>query len=124
MGATTLLNTLSHNKRLPPISTTIFQEEFEKAFKKWSEGTSTSPSGRHLRHYRCLYADDGHSGYKDEDPDSSSIIMGVYYHVATAALNWVASLLRWQNSITTMIEKQPGCPRVSKLQVIHLYKAD
>lgn len=123
-GATTLLNTISHNNRLPQVSTKISQEEFSKAFRKWSEGTSTSPSGRHLGHYRCLFADDAHTGYTDEEPDPSHQIMGVYFHVATAALNWGVSLRRWQNSITTMIEKQPGCPRINKLRVIHLYEAD
>jgi Reverse transcriptase (RNA-dependent DNA polymerase) len=51
-------------------------------------------------------------------------IMEVYYHIASAALNWGISLARWQNSITTTIEKQPGCPQINKLRVIHLYKAD
>jgi hypothetical protein len=56
--ATTLLNILSSNKRLPPISTKIPISDFSKGLRKWSEGTSTSPSGRHLGHYRCLFAND------------------------------------------------------------------
>jgi hypothetical protein len=50
-GATTLLNLMSNNNRLPPISTSIGIEDFAKGLRKWSEGTSTSPSGRHLGHY-------------------------------------------------------------------------
>lgn len=122
-GATTLLTLLSNNSGLPPISTIISQEEFGKALRKWSEGTSTSPSGRHLGHYRCLFTDDGHT-YTDDDPDPSDDIMGVYYNIATAALGWGITLDRWHNSITTMIEKQPGCSRINKLRVIHLYEAD
>jgi hypothetical protein len=87
-GASTLLQIPSQNKRLPPISTTICQDEFERASKKWSEGTSTSPSGLHLGHYRYPFGDDGHGGYIDDDPDPGSTIMKVYFHVATAALNW------------------------------------
>jgi hypothetical protein len=34
------------------------------------------------------------------------------------------TLDRWHNSITPMIEKQPECPRINKLRVIHLYEAD
>jgi hypothetical protein len=83
-----------------------------------------SPSGRHLGHYRSLLVNDGYDGYTDEDPDPSDKIFGVYYQVATAALDWGVSLQRWQNSITTMIEKQLGCPRINKLRVIHLYEAD
>jgi hypothetical protein len=92
--------------------------------KKWAEQTSTSPSERHLGHYRCLLTHDGYSDYTDEDPDPSREIFGVYYKIATAALKWGISLERWKNSITTMIEKQPGCPRINKLRVIHLYEAD
>jgi hypothetical protein len=123
-GATTLLSLLSNNNGLPEISTSISQKEFAKGFKKWSEGTSTSPSGRHLGHYRCLLVDDDYDGYTEEDPDPSDLILGVYYKLASLALKWGISLERWQNSITTMIEKQPGCPRINKLRVIHLYKAD
>jgi hypothetical protein len=71
-----------------------------------------------------LFADDEYSGYTEEEPDPSESIMGVYYNVETAALEWGVSLERWQNSIATMIEKQPGCPRINKLRVIHLYKVD
>jgi hypothetical protein len=34
------------------------------------------------------------------------------------------SIYRWQNSTTAMIEKIPGCPKIHKLRVIHLYEAD
>jgi hypothetical protein len=113
-GATTLLTLLSNNSGLPEISTSVSQEEFSKGFKKWSEGTSTSPSERHLGHYRCLLVDDGYDGYTDKDPDPSDSIMGVYHQVATTALELGISLERWQNSVATMIEKQPGCSRINK----------
>jgi hypothetical protein len=122
-GATTLLNLLSNNKRLPPISTKVPVADFAKGLWRWAEETSTSPSGRHLRHYRCLFADDKFN-YTDEDPDPGPKILGVYHNIATAALEWGISLKRWQNSITTIIKKQPGCSRINKLRVIHLYDAD
>jgi hypothetical protein len=34
------------------------------------------------------------------------------------------SLQRWQNSTTAMIEKSPGCPKINRLRVIHLYEVD
>jgi hypothetical protein len=85
---------------------------------------STSPSGRHLGRYKCLFKNDGYTDFTDEDPDPNNKILGVYYNVATAALQWGISLQRWKNSITTMIEKQPGFPQINKLRVIHLYEAD
>jgi hypothetical protein len=66
--------------------------------------------------------DDEYLGYTDEEPDPSEKIMGVYYNVATASLEGGISLERWLNSIMTMIEKQPGCPRTNKLRVIHVYE--
>jgi hypothetical protein len=122
-GATTLLTLLSNNKRLPPISTKIPLADFSKGLRRWAEGTSTSPSGRHLGHYRCLFADDGFE-YTDEEPDPGPKILGVYHNIATAALEWGISLRQWQNSITTIIEKQPGCSQINKLRVINLDEAD
>jgi hypothetical protein len=88
-----------------------------------SEGTSTSLSGRHLGHYKGLFADDGYT-YTDDDHDPSENIMGLYHNVAIAALKWGITLDRWHHSITTMIEKQPRCLRINKLRVIHLCEAD
>jgi hypothetical protein len=34
------------------------------------------------------------------------------------------SLTRWQNVVNSMIEKEPGDPKIHWLWVIHLYKAD
>jgi hypothetical protein len=117
--AKTLLSILSNNAGLPWISSEVSKEEFVKAFQKWSEGTSSSRSGRHLG---CLFADDGQV-YTDDDPDPSNKIMGVYYNIAVASLTWGISLDRCHNSITTTIEKQPGCLRINKLRVIHLFEA-
>jgi hypothetical protein len=43
-----------------------------------------------------------------KNPDPSMQIMGVYYPVSMAGLNWGASGKWWQTSLMTMIEKQPG----------------
>jgi hypothetical protein len=84
-GAMTLLTLQSNNAGLPPIQTSISQDEFEKAFRKWSKGTSTSPSDRHLGHYKC-FSPMMDNTYSDDNPDTSENIMGVYHNVATAAL--------------------------------------
>lgn len=52
--------------------------------------------------------------------DPKHNIMKVYYHITHAAVNIGISLNRWQTSITSMIEKIPGCPKINKLRVIHL----
>jgi hypothetical protein len=57
-GAQTLLQKLGNKENLPKIDETINFEDFTKAIKTWRESTSTSPSGRHLGHYKSLMVDD------------------------------------------------------------------
>ena len=41
------------------INNTISLDEMKYAFTKWKERTTTSPSGRHLCHYKTLIVSDG-----------------------------------------------------------------
>jgi hypothetical protein len=41
--------------------------------------------------------------------------MEVFFKIATATLCIGASLQRWHQRVTTMIEKVPGNPRINKL---------
>ena len=38
---------------------TITMQDINEGYKKWKEKTSTSPSNRHLGHYKSLLAADG-----------------------------------------------------------------
>lgn len=112
-------------KRQPIYHDLISFESFTSAIKKWRESTSTSPSGRHLGHYKSLLSIDSYaSKYTEESPDPGSDILQVLYHIATSAFNSGQSLERWKQVTTCMIEKIPGEPRINKLRVIHLYEAD
>lgn len=71
-----------------------------------------------------LCSDNCEDKYDDKNTDPREDIMSVYYHIVAAALNTGTSIDRWQNCTTTMIEKQPGNPKINKLRVIHLYEAD
>ena len=51
-------------------------------------------------------------------------LLQLHYNILTATFNSGHTLDRWCNSTTLMIEKIPGCPRIDKLRVIHLYEAD
>lgn len=98
---------------------------FSKAISKWREATSTSPSGKHLGHYKSLLSIDSFaSQYTDADPDPGSSILEVLYQVAASAFMSGVTLKRWENITTCMIEKLPGVPKINKLRVIHLYEAD
>lgn len=100
-------------------------ENFQATIKKWSEATSTSPSGRHLGHYKSLLLIDSVANtYTEEAPDLGPQILKVVYDIASAAFNVGYTLPRWAKVNTCMIEKLPGNPRINKLRVIHLYEAD
>ena len=123
-GTTTLLQKLNSGNKLQGIDDSISYNEFQRALSKWSEKTSTSPSGRHLGHYRVLLAKDKSNKYDLINMDPNYEILTVYYNIATAALNQGISLRRWQHVTTSMIKKTSGCARINKLRVIHLYEAD
>ena len=124
-GAIALLTKLSNKPNMTNFDDHISFEDFKKALRKWNENTSTSPSGRHLGHYKCLLdTDHCDTKYNEVNKDPRENILKVYYHIILSALNTGTSIKRWQNCTTTMIEKIPGCSRVNKLRVIHLYEAD
>jgi hypothetical protein len=49
-----IFDKLIDGKKLQEISNNILYEDFCGGFKKWVEKTTTSPSGRHLEHYKVL----------------------------------------------------------------------
>ena len=122
-GALTLLQKLSSGSKLPSINDDFSYTELTRAIKKWAERTSTSPSGRHLGHYKVILADNRYA-YDESYLDPNNIIMQVYYNIATSAMLQGISLERWQHVTTSMIKKSSGCSRINKLRVIHLYVAD
>lgn len=101
-------------------------EEFESKFKHWKETTYTNP-GRHLGHYLALIKP---RGVKDGDPEKPKIktmrkdILKMRLGIINYCLKFGYSLTRWQNSITMMIEKEPGNPKLHRLRVIHIYETD
>lgn len=108
-----------------PIPNLLSFENFTKTIRKWSEATSTSPSGKHLGHYKSLISLDSHSStYTEKAPDAGISILQVLHQAAASAFQSGVSLSRWQKINTCMIEKIPGTPRINKLRVIHLYEAD
>jgi hypothetical protein len=52
------------------IESEISEEDFIDGFKKWKESTSTSPSGRHLGHYKAIATD---QDLKQQMPEKSHL---------------------------------------------------
>jgi hypothetical protein len=118
---------------IPPLDSNITFCEFKNALKKWDEHTTTSPSGRHLGHYRVLLQDvldkeeveiKQNIQNGESFQSKASIILKVYYHMLCATIKSGHPMRRWLNSHTSMIQKVSGCSRLDRLRVIHIYEAD
>jgi hypothetical protein len=93
----------------------ISEEDFLLGIKGWKESTSTSPSGRHLGHYKAIVTD---PDLKKQDPEKSHL-RERETHFVLALVKMLNLLLkygfapkRWCTSVTVMIEKDPGNPRI------------
>jgi Reverse transcriptase (RNA-dependent DNA polymerase) len=118
-----ILRMLGEDRKVPSIPVDISFEEFCAAFNKWKERTTTSPSGRHLGHYKLLLK----LNVIDEDNNQislSSQLLNLYYQITIISARLGQTLERWSTVSTCMIEKITGNPRINKLRVIHLFEAD
>ena len=121
---------LSHCKKATDLDSQhhlVTLQDFKSKFTKWAERTSTSPSGRHLGHYKALFAPLANS--MDEDTKLSiqkyqQQIAQLYVMVINYALTYGYSLERWKNITNVMIYKEVGNIKIHRLRMIHLYEAD
>jgi hypothetical protein len=88
----------------------ISAEELCRGFKSWREWTSTSPSGRHLGHYKALI----------QDP---TLLLFLVKFMNVAIQSGI-TIPRWSNAVNVLIEKDQGKPRINRLRIIHLFEAD
>lgn len=95
---------------VPTISSIISLENFKTTVKKWKESTSTSPSGRHLGHYKVSLVDDD--------------IASLHTDMLNIPITHGFAPSRWTHSVTPLIEKDEGKPYLTRLRVIHLFEAD
>ena len=95
---------------------TISMEEFIDKFKNWKESTYTNPT-QHLGHYLALIEPHGIT----EEPMVSELknereeLLSIYLEIINYCLKFGYSLERWRVSITIMIEKHPGNPKLHRL---------
>ena len=94
-------------------------------YRFWPESTTTSPSGRHLGHYRSLLPTLPLQTHTDQETDSKRQELATMHHPhIDYALRNGYSFKRWQKVVNVMLEKEPGNPKIHHLRVIHLYEAD
>jgi hypothetical protein len=133
-GTSIIATNLIFNQTKPPefnnlpeyikqISDTITFEEFCAGFRVWNERTTTSPSNRHLGHYKLLLrlpvVDKANS-----DINLSMKLMELHYKVSMTSAKMGMPLERWCNVSTIMIKKDLNSTKITRLKVIHLYEAD
>jgi hypothetical protein len=86
----------------------ITRKDFIKTIKEWKETTSTSPSGRHLGHYRTAILDVG--------------VAQLHTDLLNIPITYGFAPNRWLLSVTPLIEKDEGSPYLTRLRVIHLFE--
>ena len=115
---------LNHSKRkIRSFQATITLEELIKRLRKWSEKTSTSPSCRHLGHYKSLLPGAG-CDMDEYKLSKACMILEVHLDLLNYCAKTGYSLHRWQTIVTTTIPKEAGNFKIHRLRVIHLYEAD
>jgi hypothetical protein len=88
----------------------ITSQQFTKLYSILNEATSSSPSGRHLGHYKVVV----------KNPTLSSIhsnMMSIPYTVGISPPHW-------HKVIDIMLEKSPRDPKNQRLQIIALLESD
>jgi hypothetical protein len=88
----------------------ITEDEFISTFKISSEATSSSPSGRHIGHYKAII----------KDPVLVSLrtnMMNIPFQLGIAPE-------RWTKVTNIMLEKEAGNPRSHRLRILALFECD
>ena len=89
----------------------ITEDDFRKGMKEWKETTFTSPSNRHLGHYKVARL------------QVLELTQG-YAKMINIPVKRGFSPSQWQNATSVMIEKDKGSPKINRLCIIHLFEAD
>ena len=101
----------------------------------WRESTTTSPSGLHLGHHKCLTREifvptdsEGNvtaAGQALQDLENIRLkLLKAQVQLINCAIKRQHVFTRWQKVANFMILKEPGNTKIHRLRVIHLYDAD
>lgn len=104
------LSRTEKEKTCPPIDGWITTQEFQEAFRRTKEKTSSSPSGIHYTFWKCMATDDHISSFLS----TMMSLPFVYGFVCT----------RWTRSIDVMLEKSKGVRKIHRLRIIGLVEGD
>ena len=88
-----------------PLHHHISLSDMSQGFKKWRESTSTSPSNRHLGHYKSFLVSDGKEN-DDEHYSFNHQMLQTSNTILNATIESGIPLTRWLSSIVVMIENK------------------
>jgi hypothetical protein len=107
-----ILQTLATPTTQLPLTTdaVISEEDFVSTFRSANEATSSSPSGRHIGHYKAAI----------KDPELVSL------HAKMMSIPFMVGFApdRWTQVTDIMLEKDPGQPRCHRLRILALFESD
>ena len=92
------------------ISTIITVQQFISGIKIWKETTSTSPSGRHLGHYKAIIRDEN--------------LAQIFTTMTSLPLQYGFAPKRWTTAIQVVLPKDAGAPKLTRLRNINILEAD
>jgi hypothetical protein len=105
-----ILQTLARDYPYTEIKLSITQQEFCDTYKIAKEGTSSSPSGCHIGHYKAAI----------KDPTLSTL------HANMMSIPFQVGIVpdRWKCVTDIMLEKSSGDSRCHRLRIIALFESD
>ena len=122
-----LLDNLTRVTDLDSVPAKVTVEQMKGKYSKWNEATSTSPSGRHLGHYKVLFKTVDRTCSPPERQALREIqddIAHMYVSMINYAIKHRYSYQRWKQIVSLMIYKEPGNVKIHRLRVIHLFEND
>ena len=118
---------VSMKRDTDPIILNFTEKDMMDRYKNWKEKTVTSVHSRqHLGHLHALFrafAFSSDDEYNVLCIKQDTIIRLHFLELQISAKNKYV-FQRWKHIVTQMIEKDPGCPKLFRLRVIHLYECD
>ena len=87
-------------------------QEFVEFIKGSSEMRSTSPSGRGYNHYRSLLIGEAEEQLK------------IIHAILELAREKNIILERWKKTVTTLMEKDTGSPKIHRMRSLHIIEAE
>jgi len=105
-----ILQTLANTSRADNLDTSISPDKFKNLYKIIPEKVSSSPSGRHIGHYKAIASDDKLAAIW-------ASMMSIP-HVAGFTPS------RWKEVVDVMLEKVPGNSKIHRLRIVALQESD